>query len=137
MGNRNQRAKGRSRNPPPRGGLFSCAQPNPGGDIIAAKRQEELGGDRMPIRLTGMSEVTRNMEQLKRALDGAVAGLSFDPQKPEEVERAIREIEMKVDIKFAPYISSPGVREIASDLKAEYRKAILQKADDARRTPKP
>ena len=87
----------------------------------------------MPIRLTGMSEVTRNMEQLKRALDGAVAGLSFDPQKPEEVERAIREIEMKVDIKFAPYISSPGVREIASDLKAEYRKAILQKVDDARK----
>lgn len=82
-----------------------------------------------------MSEVTRNMEQLKRALDGAVAGLSFDPKKPEEVERAIREIEMKVDLKMAPYISSPGVREIASDLKEEYRKSILQKAKDARGIP--
>jgi hypothetical protein len=91
----------------------------------------------MGFKLTGESEVTRNMEQLKRALDGAVAGLSFDPQKPQEVERAIREIEMKVDLKMAPYISSPGVREIALDLKEEYRKAILQKADDARRTPKP
>ncbi len=87
----------------------------------------------MAIKLDGMSEVTRNMEQIKRALDGAVAGLSFDPQKPEELERAIREIEMKVDIKFAPYISSPGVREIASQLKAEYRTAILQKADVARK----
>jgi hypothetical protein len=84
----------------------------------------------MGFKLTGESEVTRNMEQLKRTLDGAVAGLSFDPQKPQEVERAIREIEMKVDLKMAPYISSPGVREIASDLKQEYRKAILQKADD-------
>ncbi len=82
-----------------------------------------------------MSEVTKNMEQLKKALDGAVAGLSFDPQKPEEVERAIREIEMKVDLKMAPYISSPGVREIASDLKEEYRKVILHKAKDARGTP--
>jgi len=91
----------------------------------------------MPIKLDGMSEVTRNMEQLKRALDGAVAGLSFDPQKPEEVERAIREIEMKVDMKMAPYISSPGVREIASDLKQEYRKLILQKGDDTRKIPKP
>jgi len=91
----------------------------------------------MPIKLDGMSEVTRNMEQLKRALDGAVAGLSFDPQKSEEVERAIREIEMKVDMKMAPYISSPGVREIASDLKQEYRKLILQKSDDARKIPKP
>jgi hypothetical protein len=85
----------------------------------------------MPIKLTGMSEVTRNMEQIKRALDGAVAGLSFDPKKPQEVERAIREIEMKVDIKFAPYISSPGVHGVAAELKEEYRKALLQKADEA------
>ena len=87
----------------------------------------------MPIKLTGMSEVTRNMEALKRALDGAVAGLSFDPLKPQEVERAIREIEMKVDLKMAPYISSPGVREIAAGLKEEYRKAIVQKAKEIQR----
>lgn len=80
-----------------------------------------------------MSEVTRNMEQLKRALDGAFNGLSFDPQKPEDVERAIREIEMKVDLKMAPYLFSPGVREIAAGLKADYRKAIMQKAENARK----
>ena len=91
----------------------------------------------MPIKLTGMSEVTRNMEALKRALDGAVEKASFDPQNPQDVKRAIREIEMKVDMKFAPYISSPGVRQIASDLKEEYRKAILRKADEARKTQKP
>jgi hypothetical protein len=89
----------------------------------------------MPIRMTGMSEVTRNMEALKKALDGAFAGMSFDPRKPEEMERAIREIEMKVDMKFAPYISSPGVKEVAAELKTEYRKAIVQKADEARNTP--
>lgn len=91
----------------------------------------------MPIKLDGMSEVTRNMEQLKRALDGAFSGLTFDPMKHQEVERAIREIELKVDMKFAPYISSPGVREIASDLKESYRKAILQKGDDALKMQKP
>ena len=87
----------------------------------------------MPIKLTGMSEVTRNMEALKRALDGAVAGLSFDPLKPQDVERAIREIEMKVDLKMAPYISSPGVREMAAGLKEEYRKVIVQKAKEIQR----
>ncbi len=91
----------------------------------------------MGFKLTGESEVTRNMEQLKRALDGAVAGLSFDPLKPREVEQAIRSIEMKVDLKLAPYISSPGVSQIASDLKEEYRKAILQKADEARKNHHP
>ncbi len=87
----------------------------------------------MPIRLDGMSEVTRNMEALKRALDGAVEKASLEPGDREAVERAIREIEMKVDMKMAPYMTSPGVREIASGLKAEYRKAILQKAEQARK----
>ena len=87
----------------------------------------------MPIKLDGMSEVTRNMEQLKRALDGAFAGLSFDPKKSEDVARAIREIEQKVDMKMAPYMISSGVREIAAGLKAEYRKAIMRKAEDARK----
>jgi hypothetical protein len=87
----------------------------------------------MPIKLTGMSEVTRNMEALKSALDGAVEKASFDPHNPQDVERAIREIRMKVDLKMAPYVSSPGVREIASGLKEEYRKAILRKAEEARK----
>lgn len=87
----------------------------------------------MGFKLTGLSEVTRNMEQLKRALDGAVAKLSFDPSNRQDVERAIREVEQKVDLKMAPYFSSPGVREIASQLKEEYRKAILQKAEEARK----
>ena len=82
----------------------------------------------MPIKLTGLSEVTRNMEALKRALDGAVEKASLEPANPRDVERVIREIEMKVDLKLAPYMTSPGVSEIASSLKAEYRKAILQKA---------
>ncbi len=87
----------------------------------------------MPIKLTGLSEVTRNMEALKRALDGAVAKASFDPHNPQDVERAIREMMMKVDMKMAPYMTSPGVQEIASQLKEEYRKAILQKAEEARK----
>ena len=86
----------------------------------------------MPIKLTGLSEVTRNMEALKRALEGAVEKASFDPHNLQDVERAIREILMKVDMKMAPYISSPGVREIAAGLKEEYRKALLQKAEEAR-----
>jgi hypothetical protein len=71
----------------------------------------------MPIRLTGMSEVTRNMEALKRALDGAVEKASFDPHNPQDVERAIREILMKVDMKTARYMTSPGVQELAEGLK--------------------
>ncbi len=86
----------------------------------------------MPVKLTGLSEVTRNMEALKRALDGAVEKASLEPGNPRDVERAVREIEMKVDLKLAPYMTSPRVGEIASNLKAEYRKAILQKAEEVK-----
>ena len=91
----------------------------------------------MGFKLTGLSEVTRNMEQLKRALDGAVAKLSFDPFNRQDVERVLREIQQKIDLKMAPYISSPGAREIAEQLKEEYRKAILQKADESRKKSTP
>lgn len=87
----------------------------------------------MGFKLTGLSEVSRNMEALKRALDGAVEKASSEPLNPQDVERVMREIEMKVDLKLAPYMTSPGVREIAAGLKEEYRKALLQKAEEARR----
>lgn len=87
----------------------------------------------MPIKLTGLSEVTRNMEAIKRALDGEIAKLQFDPRIPEDVAGAIRQIEQRVDMKLAPYVTSPGVREIAAELKQECRKAMLQKADEARK----
>ena len=87
----------------------------------------------MGFKLTGLSEVTRNMEQLKKALDGAVEKASCDPANPRDVERVIREIEMKVDLKLAPYMTSPGVREIAAGLKEEYRKTLLKKVEEARK----
>ena len=89
----------------------------------------------MSFKLSGMSEVMRNMEQLKQALHGAVAKASFDPHDPQDVERAVRMIEQEVDLKMAPYFLSPGVQEIAAELKQEYRKALLQKAEDAKKGP--
>ncbi len=86
----------------------------------------------MGFKLTGLSEVTRNLEQLKKALDGEIATLRFDPFTRQDVERAIRQMKLKVDMKVAPYSSSPGVQEIAAGLKEEVQKAILQKAEEAR-----
>jgi hypothetical protein len=87
----------------------------------------------MSFKLSGLSEVTRNMEQLKQALDGAVARASFDPLNRQDVERAIRMIEQEVDLRMAPYSLSPGVQEIAAELKQKYRKALLQRAEEAKK----
>jgi len=87
----------------------------------------------MSFKLSGMSDVLRNMEQLKQALHGAVAKASFDPHDPQDVERAIRMVEQEVDLRMAPYSLSPGVQEIAAELKQEYRKALLQRAKEAQK----
>jgi hypothetical protein len=88
----------------------------------------------MSFKLSGMSDVLRNMEQLKQALNGAVAKASFDPHDPQDMERAIRKIEQEVDLRLAPYFLSPEVQDIAAQLKQEYRKALLQKAEEAKKT---
>ena len=87
----------------------------------------------MSFKLSGMIDVLRNMEQLKQALEGAIAKASFDPHDPQDVERAIRKIEQQVDLKMAPYFLNPGVQEITVELKKEYREAILQITEEARK----
>ena len=89
----------------------------------------------MSFKLSGMSDVLRNMEQLKQALNGAVAKASFDPHDPRDIERAIRLLEQEVDLRMAPYFSSPGVGEIAAQLKQECRISLLQRVEEAKEDP--
>jgi hypothetical protein len=50
----------------------------------------------------GLNELSKNLDQLSRALknlDGEIAKLSFNPHDKQDVDRAIREMERKVDAK--------------------------------------
>jgi hypothetical protein len=90
----------------------------------------------MNVELKGFYELKRNLDQLQKALhglQGEVARLHFDPHNRQEVDRAIRDFERKVDSKVAPYGSSPMVREMVAKIKQELRKDILKKAEEARR----
>jgi ribosomal protein S20 len=90
----------------------------------------------MGFELKGFNELSKTLEQVRKALQslgGEVAKVQFDPNNRQEVERAIRNFERKVDSKVAAYSSTPAVREMATEIKREFRKDILKKAEDARR----
>jgi hypothetical protein len=92
----------------------------------------------MKIDLKGLNELTKNLDQLKKAigsLDGEIAKVHFDPYSKQDVERAVREMERKFDAKVARYRSNPAVREIVTGLKQEVRQGLLKKAEEARRKP--
>jgi len=58
--------------------------------------------------------------------------VSFDPDKPESVTAAIREMEAAIDSKVAPYRNNPMVLKIVPQLKEKYRTAIQERANSAR-----
>jgi hypothetical protein len=89
----------------------------------------------MSIKITGLDQMTRQLEDAERALralDGTITTLEYDPGDPTSVQKAIREMESAIDTKVSPYPGNPLVSKIASGLKERYRKAILRRAAERR-----
>ena len=68
-----------------------------------------------------------------KQLNGTVGTLSFDPQDPESIRKAITQMERLVDGKVAQYRANPVVADIAANMKSQYRKSILEQAKNATR----
>jgi hypothetical protein len=85
----------------------------------------------MSIKITGLDKLQRELEDAQRAfqsLDGTIATLRFNPDDPESVQEAIRQMEAAVDAKVAPYHGNALVSTVAQKSKAAYRAKILEMA---------
>lgn len=85
----------------------------------------------MGFKINGLDKLQRELQEAQRALhhlDGPIGELSFDPTNPASVEGAIRRMEQMIDNRVGAYRSNPMVSEIASELKKQYRKAILEQS---------
>jgi hypothetical protein len=88
----------------------------------------------MNIKISGLDAIKRQLDQLQLALkqlNGKVGTLSFDPHDPESIRKAIAEMERLVDGKIAPYRTNPVVSDIAANMKKQYRKSIIERAQKA------
>ena len=85
------------------------------------------------LKVTGLDKLQRQLEDAQRAfkaLDGQLATVHFDPDKPDSIEAAIRTMESAIDDKVAPYRDNAMVASIVPQLKEKYRAAILERAKE-------
>jgi hypothetical protein len=89
----------------------------------------------MPIKVTGLEALTRDLDQAVkaiRALDGELTEVKFDPSDPSSVESAIADVETAIDRKVGAYRGNPIVESWITEIKAKYRKNLLDRAATAR-----
>jgi hypothetical protein len=87
------------------------------------------------MKITGLEELQKSMRELQNAvseLDGNIASVNFDPHDPQSIELAIQSAHAAIDDKVARYGRNEFVAGLASDLKANVRTEILERASAAR-----
>lgn len=89
----------------------------------------------MVVKVTGFDSLSRKLDDLSKFMkdiDGRLGEVSFNPNDPAEIERAIAEVETMVDERAASYPRDATVQNIADQMKEKYRQGILDKAAAAR-----
>jgi len=89
----------------------------------------------MPIKVTGLNTLARELEQASAAigaLEGPITEVRYDPEDPSSVEAAIAQAEAAIDLKIAPYRGNKMVEQLAASMKTQYRAQILDRAAQAR-----
>ena len=87
------------------------------------------------MKITGLDALSRTLRELESAassLDGEIAQVSFDPNDPQSIERAIQEVNSAIDEKIRGYGDNKTVANLVEALKESYRNGILDRAASAR-----
>ena len=64
------------------------------------------------IDITGLDKLIRHLEEAEQALfavNGELATVNFNPQDPESIEAAFREVENLIDARLGSYATNPIV----------------------------
>jgi len=89
----------------------------------------------MGIKITGLDQLTRHLEEAQEALkaaDGELGTVTFDPNDPASIEAAIQQMEAIVDDRLAAYVSNPIIGPLAEQLKERFREGVVERAAAAR-----
>ena len=84
----------------------------------------------LKIKITGLDKLQNALKEAQQALkslDGPIAALKFNPNDPQSVQNAIRQMEAAVDSKVSLYRNNTMVSELVQELKNKYRQNILKR----------
>jgi hypothetical protein len=103
-----------------------------GANAVTSKRQFSLR--RLGIRVPGFGTFgvdQGEVEEAQRVLQSLHEGiqLKLDPRDPQSAQQAIRQLDLDVDAKIAPYRHNRMVVEIAKKLKIAYRQVVQQQME--------
>lgn len=87
------------------------------------------------ISISGLDQLSRQLEQAQEAIaeiDGDLGTVNFNPNDPASIDAAIQQAEALIDAKVKPWADNPLVAQVANGLKEHYRKAIIDRAAEAR-----
>ena len=85
----------------------------------------------LTAKITGLDKLTRQFDDAQRALEslnGRITTLQFNPDDPESVRNAIRQMESAVDAKVRSYAHNPLVAKVVEATKKNLRQRILARA---------
>lgn len=87
------------------------------------------------INISGLNQLAQQLQQAQEALgdlDGELGTVRFDPNDPSSIEAAIQHMEQLVEARVDRWPDNPMIRQVADDLKENYREVILEHAAQAR-----
>ncbi|MDM0055232.1 hypothetical protein [Variovorax fucosicus] len=87
------------------------------------------------IKITGLEQISKELTEAQAALkdlDGELGTVSFDPEDPSSIERAIQSVEVLIDERLGKYSKNSVIGPLADGMKESYREAILEEAAKAR-----
>jgi hypothetical protein len=87
------------------------------------------------IKISGLDKLSKKIDEMAefaKELDGDICKVSFDPDDPSSIDRAVVAMESAIDAKAATYRSNDWIDNVVTKAKESFRARILEKAAEAR-----
>lgn len=85
--------------------------------------------------ITGFDQLQKQLKDAQEALkkvEGELGTVQFDPNDPESIEAATRQIDALIDERLGDYLDNPIIGPLSESMKEKYKEAILEQAQAKR-----
>lgn len=85
--------------------------------------------------IKGLDQLQKQLQKAQEALnqvEGDLGTVRFDPNDPESIEEAIRQIDALIDERLGEHLDNPIIAPLAESMKEKYREAVLEQAQAKR-----
>lgn len=81
--------------------------------------------------MDGLDKLSKHLKEAQaglRAMNGELAKVRFDPEDPQSVEKAVKDMKQKIDSKMAPHRNNPFVKPLVEASKKQFEEHLRKQA---------